>query len=255
MKVISIANRKGGVGKTTTAVNIGTAMAAIGKKVLIVDLDPQGNATTSLGVSKNKCLYSTYDLLVGICDVFEAIIKTDINNLHILPSSPSLAAAEIELVDEVNREYIIRMKLCNLADTYDYVLIDCPPSLNLITINALVASNSVIVPLQSEFLALEGLTDLVKNINTIKKNFNPNLTLQGIVITMYDKRNNLSQLVEEDVRKFFGDKVYRTVIPRNVRISEAPSHGQPVLIYDIKSVGARAYLNLAKEVLTREEEL
>ena len=255
VKVISIANRKGGVGKTTTAVNIATAMAAIGKNVLILDMDPQGNATTSLGINKNKCLFSTYDLMISNCKIEDAIIKTDIKKFDILPSAPALAAAEIELSDVDKREYILKNALNTLDNKYDYVLIDCPPSLNLITLNALVSSDSVIVPLQSEFLALEGLADLVKNINTIKRNFNPKLEIQGIVLTMFDKRNNLSQMVESDVRKHFGSKVYNTVIPRNVRISEAPSHGMPVLIYDFKSIGAKAYLSLAKEVLQREKEI
>ena len=254
-KIISVANRKGGVGKTTTAINIATAMAAIGKRVLILDLDPQGNATTSLGINKNKCLFSTYDVLINNCNTEDAIVKTEIKKFDLLPSAPALAAAEIELIDVNKREYVLKNALTNIGSKYDYILIDCPPSLNLITINALVSSDSVIVPLQSEFLALEGLTDLIKNINIIKKNFNPNLNLQGIVLTMFDKRNNLSQMVENDVRKYFGQKVYKTVIPRSVRISEAPSHGQPVLIYDFKSTGAKAYLNLAKEVLKREKEL
>lgn len=255
VKIISVANRKGGVGKTTTAINIATAMAAIGKRVLILDMDPQGNATTSLGINKNKCLFSTYDVMINNCRPEEAIIKTDIKKFDILPSAPALAAAEIELIDFNRREYVLKSALNSIGSKYDYILIDCPPSLNLITINALVSSDSVIVPLQSEFLALEGLTDLMKNINTIKKNFNSKLSIQGIVLTMYDKRNNLSQMVENDVRKYFGAKVYNTVIPRSVRISEAPSHGQPILIYDFKSTGAKAYLNLAKEVLKREKEI
>lgn len=255
VKVISVANRKGGVGKTTTAINIATAMAAIGKKVLILDMDPQGNATTSLGINKNKCLFSTYDVMINNCKPDDAIIKTEIKKFDILPSAPALAAAEIELIDVNKREFVLKRAIETMGEKYDYILIDCPPSLNLITINALVSSDSVIVPLQSEFLALEGLTDLIKNINSIKKNFNPKLNLQGIVLTMFDKRNNLSQMVETDVRKFFGSKVYNTVIPRSVRISEAPSHGQPILIYDFKSTGAKAYLNLAREVLKREKEL
>ena len=255
VKIISVANRKGGVGKTTTAINIATAMAAIGRKVLIIDMDPQGNATTSLGINKNKCLFSTYDLIINNCKVEDAITKTNIKKFDLLPSSPSLAAAEIELIDVEKREYVLKNALNSLSSKYDYILIDCPPSLNLITINALVSSDSVIVPLQSEFLALEGLTDLMKNINIIKKNFNSKLDIQGIVLTMFDKRNNLSRMVETDVRKYFGQKVYKTVIPRSVRISEAPSHGHPVLIYDFKSNGAKAYLNLAKEVLKREKEL
>lgn len=255
MKVIAIANRKGGVGKTTTAINIATAMAAIGKKVLVLDLDPQGNATTSMGLNKKNCALSSYDVLVNDVDARQAIIESDIPNFSILPSTPGLAGAEIELIDIEKREYILRRALQRLVSFYDYILIDCPPSLNLITINALVAADSVIVPLQCEFLAMEGLTDLIKNINQIKKSFNPPLTIQGIVLTMYDRRNNLSAMVENDVRKYFGALVYQTVIPRSVRISEAPSHGKPILIYDLKSVGAQAYLNLAREVLKREREL
>ena len=255
MKIISIANRKGGVGKTTTTINIATALSAIEKKVLVIDFDPQGNATTSMGIAKQKGQYSSYDVLINNCDVRDAIIHTDLPRFDMIPSSPDLAAAEIELVDVEKREYVLRKALRNLDSLYDYVLIDCPPSLNLITINALVCSNSVMVPLQCEFLALEGLADLMKNINAIKKSFNPGLSLQGIVLTMYSRQNNLSQMIEADVRKYFGDKVYQTVIPRSVRIAEAPSHGKPILIYDFNSVGAQAYIQLAKEVLKREKEL
>lgn len=254
MKVISIANRKGGVGKTTTTINIATALSAIEKKVLVVDFDPQGNATTSLGVEKKKDQYSSYDVLVGKCDVASAVLQTELPRFDVIPSSPDLAAAEVELVDVEKREYVLRRAFAKLNKRYDYVLIDCPPSLNLITINALVASDSVIVPLQCEFLALEGLADLMKNINAIKRNFNQNLALQGIVLTMYSKQNNLSKMIEADVRKYFGNKVYETVIPRCVRIAEAPSFGKPILIYDFKSTGAQAYINLAKEFLNRESE-
>lgn len=255
MKVIAVANRKGGVGKTTTAINIATAMAAIGKKVLVLDLDPQGNATTSMGVDKRKCEYSSYDVLINNINPELAVKPCEIPDFYILPSKPELAGAEIELIDVEKREFVLRRALMTLTGKYDYVLIDCPPSLNLITINALVAANSVIIPLQCEFLALEGLTDLVKNINQIKKVFNPGLKVQGIVLTMFDRRNNLSSMVEKDVRQYFGELVYQTVIPRSVRISEAPSHGKPILIYDFKSVGAQAYINLAKEVLKREKEI
>ncbi len=255
MKIIAVANRKGGVGKTTTAINIATAMAAIGKKVLVLDLDPQGNATTSMGLNKKTCPYSSYDVLINGVEPLKAVKTTDIPNFYILPSAPALAAAEIEIVNAAQREYILKRMLKMLEGRFHYVLIDCPPSLNFITINALVAADSVIVPLQCEFLALEGLTDLIQNIDRIKKNFNPTLKVQGIVLTMFDKRNNLSQMVEADVRRYFGDLVYKTVIPRSVRISEAPSHGKPVMIYDFKSVGAQAYIQLAKEVLTREKEI
>ena len=255
MKIISVANRKGGVGKTTTTINIATALSAIGRRVLVIDFDPQGNATTSMGIAKQKENYSSYDVLIGNCDVKEAILHTVLPRFDMIPSSPDLAAAEIELVEIEKREYVLKRALSNLESVYDYVLIDCPPSLNLITINALVSSNSVMVPLQCEFLALEGLADLMKNINAIKRNFNPALTLQGIILTMYSRQNNLSQMIEADVRKYFGDKVYKTVIPRSVRIAEAPSHGKPILIYDFKSAGAQAYIQLAKEVLKREKEL
>ena len=255
MKVIAVANRKGGVGKTTTTINIATAMAAIGKKVLVIDLDPQGNATTSMGLDKKVCEFSAYDVLINSVSIEEVIKGCEIPNFYIIPSKPELAGAEIELVDVEKREFILRGALQKISGKFDYVLIDCPPSLNLITINAMVASGSVIIPLQCEFLALEGLTDLIKNINQIKKGFNPSLKVQGIVLTMYDKRNNLSAMVEKDVRDFFGDLVYQTIIPRSVRISEAPSHGKPILIYDFKSVGAQSYISLAKEVLKREREL
>ncbi len=254
-RVLAIANRKGGVGKTTTTVNVATAMAAAGKKVLVVDLDPQGNASTSMGVNKRGRMASSYDVLIGQAKLSEAIVWTEIPNFSIVPSSPDLAGAEIELVDVERREFALKDALNREAVNYDYVLIDCPPSLSLVTINALVAANAVIVPLQCEFLALEGITDLIRNINQIKRKFNPDLELQGVVLTMYDKRNNLTQMVEEDVRNFFGKKVYQTVIPRNVKVSEAPSHGKPVLIYDFKCSGSQAYISLAGEVLKREKEL
>lgn len=254
-RIIAIANRKGGVGKTTTTVNVATAMAAAGKKVLVIDLDPQGNASTSMGIDKRGNMNSTYEVLLGAAPLSHAIVWTEIPNFSLVPSSPDLAGAEVELVDVEQREYALKKAIQRDALNYDYVLIDCPPSLSLVTINALVAADAVIVPLQCEFLALEGITDLIRNINQIKKKFNPRLELQGVVLTMYDKRNNLSQMVEDDVRNFFGKKVYQTVIPRNVRISEAPSHGKPVLIYDFKCPGSQAYISLAGEVLKREKEL
>ncbi len=254
-RIIAIANRKGGVGKTTTTVNVATAMAATGKKVLVIDLDPQGNASTSLGIEKRGRMASSYEVLLGTCSLTEAIVWTEIPNFSIIPSSPDLAGAEVELVDMPHREFALKNAIKDNVVNYDYILIDCPPSLSLVTINALVAANAVIVPLQCEFLALEGITDLIRNINIIKKKFNPTLDLQGVVLTMYDKRNNLSQMVEDDVRNFFGKKVYQTVIPRNVRISEAPSHGKPVLLYDFKCSGSQAYISLTGEVLKREKEL
>lgn len=254
-RIIAVANRKGGVGKTTTTVNIATAMAAAGKKVLVIDLDPQGNASTSMGINKRGRMASSYEVLLGEKSLSEAVVWTEVPNFSIIPSSSDLAGAEVELIDVAQREYALKKALQHGAVNYDYVLIDCPPSLSLVTINALVAANAVIVPLQCEFLALEGITDLIRNINQIKKKFNPSLELQGVVLTMYDRRNNLSQMVEDDVRNFFGKKVYQTVIPRNVRISEAPSHGKPVLLYDFKCPGSQAYINLTGEVLRREKEL
>lgn len=255
MKIISVTNRKGGVGKTTTAINIATALAAIGKKVAVFDLDPQGNATTSLGLNKKELSASSYDVLTRGVSILNVVQQTFVPSFYMIPSKPDLAAAEIELIDAPHREFVLKNALNALEGKVDYVLIDCPPSLNLLTINALVASDSVIVPLQCEFLAMEGLTDLMKNIERVKKTFNPNLKLQGIVLTMFDKRNNLSFMVEKDVRAYFGSVVYQTVIPRNVRISEAPSHGKPIMIYDFKSTGAQSYISLAKEVLTREGEI
>lgn len=254
-RVIAIANRKGGVGKTTTTVNVATAMAAVGKKVLVIDLDPQGNASTSMGINKKANMPSSYDVLLGDNELSEAIVWTEVPNFSIIPSSPDLAGAEIELINVENREYALRKSIEKNAVNYDYVLIDCPPSLSLITVNALVAAHAVVVPLQCEFLALEGITDLIRNINQIKKRFNPRLELEGVVLTMYDRRNNLSQMVEQDVRSFFGKKVYDTVIPRNVRISEAPSHGKPVLLYDFHCNGSQAYISLTGELLKREKEM
>lgn len=254
-RILAIANRKGGVGKTTTTVNVATAMAAAGKKVLVIDLDPQGNASTSMGVNKKGRMASSYDVLLGDKKLTDAVVWTEIPNFSLVPSSPDLAGAEVELVNIENREFALKKALYKDAVNYDYILIDCPPSLSLVTINALVAADAVIVPLQCEFLALEGVTDLIRNINQIKKNFNPSLMLHGVVLTMYDRRNNLSQMVEDDVRNFFGKKVYNTVIPRNVRISEAPSHGKPVLLYDFKCPGSQAYISLTGEVLKREKEL
>ncbi len=253
-RIIAIANRKGGVGKTTTAINVATAMAAVGKKVLVIDLDPQSNASTSLGIDKNSCQISSYNLIMGEKTLSESVIWTEVPNLSLVPSSPDLAGAEIELINKQHREFALKKAIQTTTGSYDYVLIDCPPSLSLITINALVAADAVVVPLQCEYLALEGVSDLIRNLNIIKKHFNPKLELQGVVLTMYDGRNNLSQMVEDDVRNFFGKKVYQTVIPRNVRVSEAPSHGKPVLLYDHKCQGSQAYISLTGEILKREGE-
>ena len=247
-KIISIANQKGGVGQTTTAINLSTALAAIDKKVLLVDSDPQGNASTGVGIIEDCRTPSLYDLLSN-CEFDEkAIKKTSIPNLDIITSTLDLAASEIELADVENREGQLK-NIIKTIPGYDYFFIDCPPALGLLTINGLVAASSVIVPLQCEYFALEGLSALTNTIESIKQNFNPELEIEGVVLTMHDKRNSLSELVEKDVRGFFGDKVYKTIIPRNVRISEAPSHGQPVLIYDTTCVGSKAYIDLAKEVI------
>lgn len=251
-KIIAIANQKGGVGKTTTAINLGTAMAAVKKKVLIIDMDPQGNASTGLGVERSKRRVNSYALMTGEARVQDAVSSTSVPGLDLISSGVDLAGAELELVDVEKREYRLKMALKGRLEAYDYVLIDCPPALGLLTLNALVAADEVMVPLQCEFFALEGISHLIKTIERVRRSFNPRLEIQGIVLTMFDRRNNLSGLVESDVRGYFGQKVFDTVIPRNVRISEAPSHGKPVLLYDFKSSGAQAYVHLAGEVLKRD---
>lgn len=251
-KIIAIANQKGGVGKTTTTVNLATAVAAVGRKVLLVDMDPQGNASTGLGITHDQRKPGTYDALFGDANLASAVRPTAIPGLDILPSNAELAGAEIELVAQEKREYFLRETLAEGASGYDFVFIDCPPALGLLTLNSLVAADEVLVPLQCEFYAMEGLSNLLKTLEIVGRSFNKTLTLQGIVLTMVDRRNALTKQVEEDVRQHMGAKVYDTVIPRNVRISEAPSFGKPVIIYDIRSAGAQAYLKLARELLTRE---
>ena len=254
-RYISISNQKGGVGKTTTTVNLATALAAVGKQVLVVDLDPQGNASTGLGVDRANRANGTYEVLFGECEIDQAAAPTKVPNLFVVPASIHLSGAEIELVGAKRREFRLKIALENSKLRFDYVLFDCPPSLNLLTLNAFVASTGVLVPLQCEFYALEGLSHLVKTIERVKASFNDKLELMGVVLTMYDKRNNLSNQVEENVRSFFGDKVYETVIPRNVRISEAPSFGLPAIVYDMHCLGSQAYIQLARELLKREKEL
>jgi chromosome partitioning protein len=259
-RVLALANQKGGVGKTTTAINLGTALAAIGENVLIVDLDPQGNASTGLGIDRKARRRSTYDVLTRQVTMREAILETAVPRLHIVPSTMDLSGLELEIAQERDRAYRLRDALTALNSIeggvhYTYVLIDCPPSLNLVTVNAMAAANSILVPLQCEFFALEGLSQLLKTVEQVKTALNPGLTIHGIVLTMYDARNNLSGQVVADVRSFMGEKVYQTMIPRNVRVSEAPSYGKPVLLYDLKCVGSQAYLRLASEIIQRERTL
>ncbi len=251
-RIIAIANQKGGVGKTTTAINLGTGLAAIGRRVLLVDLDPQGNASTGLGIDRTNRHVSSYDVLMGEATVAQAQVQTAVPGLSIVPSTVDLTGAELELIDMPRRAYRLREALAAGGEELDYVLIDSPPSLNLLTVNALVAAKSVVVPLQCEFFALEGLSMLIKTIERIRTGFNAELEILGVVLTMYDKRNNLSDQVAADVRGFLGDKVYKTIIPRNVRVSEAPSHGKPALLYDHKCAGSLAYMQLASEMLRRE---
>ena len=255
MRIISVSNQKGGVGKTTTTINLATALAAVGKKVLVVDLDPQGNASTGLGIDRANRTDGTYEVLFGECGIDQAAAASRVPNLFVVPASIHLSGAEIELVDVRHRESRMKEALKKSCEDYNYVLFDCPPSLNLLTLNALVASDSVLVPLQCEFFALEGLSHLVKTIERVCASFNDRLELMGVVLTMYDKRNNLSAQVSANVRAHFGDKVFETVIPRNVRISEAPSFGLPAIVYDMKCNGSQAYIHLAKELLKREKAL
>jgi chromosome partitioning protein len=260
-RILALANQKGGVGKTTTAINLGTALAAIGERVLIVDLDPQGNASTGLGIDRRSRSCSTYDVLIGEVPLRDAVVPTAVPRLHIAASTMDLSGLELELGSTRDRAFRLRDAIAALntnaaqdAD-YTYVLIDCPPSLNLLTVNAMAASDAILVPLQCEFFALEGLSQLLQTVEQVRTTLNPNLSIHGIVLTMFDSRNNLSNQVVADVRQFMGSKVYNTMIPRNVRISEAPSYGKPVLVYDLKCVGSDAYLKLATEVIQREREL
>jgi chromosome partitioning protein len=252
VKVIAIANQKGGVGKTTTSVNLSACLADLGKKVLLVDLDPQGNSTSGFGFEKTKIKKSVYDVLVNDAPVESVILQTEIENLMLMPATIQLAGAEIELVSIMSRETKLKRVLDKIKYNYEYVIIDCPPSLGLLTINSLTAANSVLVPIQCEFYALEGLSQLMNTISLVQKNLNPALSLEGVVLTMFDARTNLSIQVVDEVKNHFRHKVYQTIIPRNVRLSEAPSHGKPITHYDPKSKGAEVYLDLAREVIDDE---
>lgn len=260
-RILTLANQKGGVGKTTTAINLATALAAIGERVLIIDLDPQGNASTGLGLSRAQRERSSYDLLLGEAGVAEAAVATNVPNVAVVPSTMDLLGVELTIANERDRAFRLREALRSAGSVLvdgrpvTYVLIDCPPSLNLLTINALTAAHAVLVPLQCEFFALEGLSQLLQTIEQIRSTLNPGLSIQGVVMTMYDKRNNLSEQVLSDVREHMGGLVYDTVIPRNVRLSEAPSYGKPALLYDLKCAGSQAYLRLATEVIRRERQL
>jgi chromosome partitioning protein len=248
-RIVAVANQKGGVGKTTTAINLATALAAAGRRVLVIDLDPQGNASTGFGVERRARELTSYELILGEAELENVVMATDIPRLFIVPASPDLAGADLEFLTRERREFLLSRAIRSRLGDFDEVLIDCPPSLNLLTINALVAADRVLVPLQCEFYALEGLSQLMGTIERVRRALNPRLELQGVVLTMYDRRNNLCDLVAADVRGHFGAKVFETVIPRNVRISEAPSHGKPVLIYDHRCAGSQAYIRLAAEIL------
>lgn len=254
-RIFAIANQKGGVGKTTTSINLATSLAAVGKRVLLIDMDAQGNASTGLGIRRSERENSSYDLILGDKSVAECVTQTKVPRLSIMPSSMHLSGAEVELVTAENREFRMKNALRGQDLPYDYIVVDCPPSLNLTTLNVLIAADAVIVPLQCEFYALEGLAHLTKTIERVKNTFNPALEIHGVVLTMFDARNRLSSMVADDVRGFFGDKVYKTVIPRNVRVSEAPSYGLPAIVYDMRCAGSQAYIKLAREIIRRERDI
>ena len=252
-RIITVANQKGGVGKTTTAINLATALAAIGERVLIIDLDPQGNASTGLGIDRRDRKLSSYDLLSGTHGILDTVLETAVPNLYIVPSTMDLLGVEMEIAQQPDRVFRLKRALeKDEAFAFSYILVDCPPSFNLLTMNAMAAAHSVLVPLQCEFFALEGLSQLLETVDQVRRTVNPALDIQGIVLTMFDSRNNLAQQVVNDVRTHLGDKVYHTLIPRNVRVSEAPSYGKPAILYDLKCAGSQAYLQLASEVIQRE---
>lgn len=253
-KIIAFANQKGGVGKTTTCVNVAAYIAAMGKRVLLIDLDPQGNATSGVGIEKNASTKTIYNVIDGDAIIDEVIVSTSVPGLDFIPATIDLAGAEIDLVQMPNRENIIKNRLSRIKDRYDYIFVDCPPSLGLLTVNALTACNSIVIPIQCEFYALEGLTQLMNTIKLVKKHLNQSLDVEGVVLTMKDSRSNLITQVSEEIKAFFGKKVFDTAIPRNIRLAEAPSHGTPIGMYDASSKGAKAYLDLAEEILNRNKD-
>jgi chromosome segregation ATPase len=254
-KIIAVANQKGGVGKTTTAVNLSACLAVKNKKVLLIDIDPQGNSTSGLGIDKNTVELSVYDVIINETNIEETLVPTKIKNLMVCPSNINLAGAEVELVSVISRETRLKDALENIKDKFDYIMIDCPPSLGLLTVNSLTAADTILVPIQCEYYALEGLSQLMNTVKLVQKHLNRNLSVEGVVLTMFDARTNLSIQVVDEVKKYFGNKVYRTIIPRNVRLSEAPSYGLPIILYDPKSKGAECYMDLADEVIESTEDM
>ena len=252
-RIIAIANQKGGVGKTTTAINLAACLAEAGQKILIIDIDPQGNTTSGFGLSKTDIEKTVYEVLLGECNIKDAIVENIIDNLDILPSNVNLAGAEIDLIDVDNREYILKESILEVRDRYDYIILDCPPSLSMLTVNAMTAADTVLVPIQCEYYALEGLSQLIHTIDLVQQRLNPNLLIEGVVFTMYDVRTNLSNQVVENVRNNLDAKIYDTLIPRNIRLAEAPSYGIPINMYDSKSAGAESYRKLAKEIVGRKD--
>lgn len=253
-RIIAIANQKGGVGKTTTSINLSACLSALGKKVLAIDMDPQGNMTSGLGIDKDNVEYTVYDLIIGEVDIEKVICKETLENLDVLPTNIDLSAAEIELIGVDNKEYIIRDAVDKVKEEYDFIIIDCPPSLSMLTINAMTTANTVLVPIQCEYYALEGLSQLIHTIDLVKERLNPKLEMEGVVFTMYDARTNLSLQVVENVKENLNQEIYKTIIPRNIRLAEAPSHGMPIHLYDPKSAGAESYMLLAEEVIHKGEE-